>query len=329
METFFNKRIVKMKIKKKIYLAGFRINQISEIKKKFKKAEFIFEKKITNKFNLCDAVVGITRLSLEEVLKRINFKNNKKIKWIHLPGAGVDKYLYLKNFNNLVYTNGKMIQGIQVSDHAMGLLLTLSRNINQILQHGQNSKFEKRPIELNNKKALIVGYGGVGSCLAKKAHSFGMQINVVNNEKVKKPKFIKNFFLSERLNIAAKNIDILFITSPLTKKTKKMINGKIIKKLNRGALIINVSRGGCLCLKSLEKYLKNGYLSGAGLDVTEPEPLPKNHTLFKLKNVVITPHIAGISDKFAERNFQLINENINRYIKNKKLTNIVNFKRGY
>ncbi len=318
-----------MKIKKKIYLAGFRINQISEIKKKFKEADFIFEKKITNKFNLCDGIVGITRISLEEVLKRINFKNNKKIKWIHLPGAGVDKYSYLKNFNNLIYTNGKIIQGIQVSDHAMGLLLTLSRNINLILKHGQNTKFEKRPIELNNKKALIVGYGGVGTCLAKKAHSFGMQVNVVNNEKVKKPKFIKNFFFSKRLNIAAKNIDVLFITSPLTKNTKKMINEKIIKKLNKGAIVINVSRGGCLCLDSLKKYLKNGHLSGAGLDVTEPEPLPKNHPLFKLKNVVITPHIAGISDNFAYRNFKLITDNIERYINNKKLINIVNFKRGY
>ena len=69
------------------------------------------------------------------------------------------------------------------------------------------------------------------------------------------------------------------------------------------------TRGGCLCLDSL-KYLKNGHLSGAGLDVTEPEPLPKNRPLFKLKNVIITPHIAGISDNFAYRNFKLITENI-------------------
>ena len=85
-----------------------------------------------------------------------------------------------------------------------------------------------------------------------------------------------------------------------------------------------------LCLDSLNNYLKNGHLGGAGLDVTEPEPLlPKNHPLFKLKNVIITPHIAGISDNFAYRNLKLITENIERYIKNKKLINIINFRRGY
>ena len=115
METFFNKRIIEMKIKKKIYLVGFRINQISEIKKKFKEADFIFEKRITNKYNSCDGIVGITRISLEEVLKRINFKKNKKIKWIHLPGAGVDKYSYLKNFNKLVYTSIRSCNGFIVN----------------------------------------------------------------------------------------------------------------------------------------------------------------------------------------------------------------------
>ena len=109
-----------------------------KLKRNLKKL-ILFLKKISNKFNLCDAVVGITRRSLEEVLK-INFKNNNKIKWIHLPGAGVDKYLYLKNFNNLVYTNGKIIQGIQVLIMQWVLLLALSRNINLILKYGQNTK---------------------------------------------------------------------------------------------------------------------------------------------------------------------------------------------
>ena len=318
-----------IKNKKLIYLAGFNINQIKILKKKFKYTKFVYEKKITNKFNSCDAIVGITRASIENVLTKINLKNSKIIKWIHLPGAGVEKYTYLKNFNNITFTNGKIIQGIQVADHAMGLLLTLTRNINLILKYGQKTKFKMRPIELENKKALIVGYGGVGKCLAKRAFGFGMNIKVVNNGRTKYANFVKKFFLSNQLHLASKNIDVIFITMPLTQISKKIVNEKIIKKLNNGAIVINVSRGGCLCLKSLEKYLNNGHLRGAGLDVTDPEPLPKNHSLFKLKNVVITPHIAGISDKYAERNFQLINENIKRYIKNIKLTNTVNFKRGY
>ena len=156
-----------------------------------------------------------------------------------------------------------------------------------------------------------------------------MDIKVVKNNHSKCPKFIKKIFLSNELHLASKNIDVLFITMPLTNKSKKIINEKIIKKLNKGAIVINVSRGGCLCHKSLEKYIKNEHLRGAGLDVTDPEPLPKKHSLFKLKNVVITPHIAGISDNLSERIFELIEENIKRYSKRINLVNIVNVNKGY
>ena len=176
--------------------------------------------------------MALLRSSIKKVLSKINLKKNIKIKWIHLSGAGVEKYSYLKKFKNITFTNDKIIQGIQVADHAMALLLTLTRNINLILKGGQKTKFKTRPIEL--EKALIVGYGGVGKCLAKRAYSFGMDIKVVKNNHSKCPKFIKKIFLSNELHLASKNIDVLFITMPLTNKSKKIINEKIIKKLNKG-----------------------------------------------------------------------------------------------
>ena len=122
---------------------------------------------------------------------------------------------------------------------------------------------------------------------------------------------------------------MLFIATPLTKYTKEIINSKVIKLMNKGSIIINVSRPGCLDLKDLIYFLKNKHLGGAGLDVVEGEPLKKNHTLLKFDNVVVTPHTGGISDNFYTRNLNLILENIKQSLNSKSLNNMVDTKKGY
>ena len=318
-----------MKIIKKIYLAGFSNSQIKYIKKNFLKSTFITDNKISYKPKMYNAIIANNRSSIKKILKKIDFKKDKMIKWIHLPGAGIEEFSFLKNKHNVVFTNNKTIHGTQVAEHAMALLLALTRKLNLIIKYGQKIKFDKRPIELKNKNTLIIGYGGVGSSIAKKTAAFGMNVKVVNNSYKSHPNYIKNFFLYNKLHKAIKNTDVLFITVPLTEKSKNIINGQIIKKLNKGGFIINVSRGGCLNIKSVEKYLKKDHLGGVGLDVTDPEPLPKNHNLFKMKNVIITPHTGIISDNFSDKNFDLTIENIKRYLKNRKLKNIVSSNKWY
>jgi D-2-hydroxyacid dehydrogenase (NADP+) len=309
-------------MKKKIFLLGFNNKQIKIIKKKFKTIFFIYNENIFFKeiYN-CEAVISITRKKIDNYLFKIDFKKKHKIKWVHLPGAGIDRYSLIKNMKKTVFTNGKIIQGVEVADHAMALLLSITRNINFVNKFGRNKIFSYRPIELRGKKALILGYGGVGRCVAERAFGFGIKLKVVNYVYSPYSNFIDKFYLSEELNKAIKDIDILFITSPLKEDTAGIVNENIIKKLNKNSIIINVSRGGILCTTSLVKYIKNKHLMGAGLDVTDPEPLKKNHPLNNLNNVIITPHIAGISDNLSDRTFKLILSNLRRFSKNKKLIN--------
>ena len=314
--------------KKKIYLHGFNSEQIKIIRDKNKNVIYIIENKITKIINDCNAIIAPTRKSIENALEKVDFKKNKNLKWVHFPGSGVEKYSKYLKYKKLNFTNGKGIQNHQISDHAIGLLLCLTRKINLNIKYDQNIKFDKRPIELNQKKVVIVGYGGNGKMIAEKLLAFKMKVSVVNHTRKKTLRKIK-FFLTKNIEKAVKDKDVIIISTPLTKFTKGLIDKNILKLLARGAIVVNVSRSSCLNLKDLILFLKNKHLGGAGLDVVEGEPIKKNHELFKFKNVIVTPHTGGISDNFYNRNLNLVLENIKKFINSKKLTNLVDTKKGY
>tara|TARA_B100001057_G_scaffold446700_1_gene485507 strand:- start:4292 stop:5245 length:954 start_codon:yes stop_codon:yes gene_type:complete len=317
-------------MKKKILLFGFNNKQIIFLKNKFKnKINFITQNKL--KYNITlqiDAIIGITRRGFLDFLKKILIQKKIKPHWIHLPGAGVEEYTIFKNLD-INFSNGKIIQGVQVSEHAIALLLSLTRNLVPILKKGTNVKFERRPIEIKGKKALIYGYGGIGRLLAEKLNSFGVEVSAVNRNYVPIDSNISKLYMDHDSTKAIKKKDFLFITSPLTSENLKIFNYSKLKLLNKNSIVINVSRGKLLCLESLYKCLKEKIIFGAGLDVSDPEPLLKNHKLYKFKNFIYSPHIAGISDNFSERNFGLIMKNLNRFIKNKSLINKISLKEGY
>lgn len=307
----------------KILLLGFDANHIYDLKKTFGKDLFSIN---VNKSYQYSAIVALSRKLFEENIHKINTKN---VRWIHLPGAGIENYNNLKNLNNIIFTNTKTIQGPQVSDHAMALLLSLTRKVSFISKYGLKKKFDFKPIELSGKKTLIIGYGGIGKSLVQRASSFDMNIDVVVNSKIKKNPLVRKFFRFDDFKIAIKNKDIIFITCPLTKLTNKLFNSHTINELKDNSILINISRGKIIDTEALITALKNKKFIGVGLDVVDPEPLPGNHELLSFKNVVVTPHIGGISDNYIFRNYKLIKTNINLFINKKTLKNKVNLNRGY
>ncbi len=317
-------------MKKTIVFFGFQKKQILYLKKQFnQKVNFLTNNSLKGKNKIkIDAVVGITRKGFLNFLKDMLLKKKIYPKWIHLPGAGVEEYTIFKNLK-INFSNGKIIQGVQVSEHAIALLLSLTRNLAPILKKGINVKFSRRPIEIKGKKALIYGYGGIGQLLAEKLKSFGLEVSAVNGNYVPIDSNISDLYLESDLLKAIRKKDFLFITSPLTEENFKVFDFKKLRLLNRDSIVINVSRGKLLCLNSLYRCIKEKKLFGAGLDVSDPEPLPKNHKLFKLENFVYSPHIAGISDNFSKRNIKLITKNIDRFVNRKNLINNINLKLGY
>ena len=187
----------------------------------------------------------------------------------------------------------------------------------------------QRPIELYKKKALIFGIGGIGSLIAERLKAFGMKTYGVDNEMVNLNAFYDELFIFEELNSIIKEVDVVICCSALTDKTKNFFNKTIFNKMKKNSFFINVSRGKLVNTKDLCDFIKKNHFRGVGLDVTDPEPLSNESILKNHPSVILTPHIAGPSDKNRDRSFDLVLKNLNRFSNNQILLNLVDLKKGY
>ena len=283
------------------------------------------KKKILSKIHLADALINCPRKYFsKEILMKA-----KRLKWVHTGSAGVDEYLipeFIKT--NITFTNGKIIQGPEIADHAIGLLLCITRNLHFHVK-GAHKEIKQRPIELTGKTCGIFGLGGIGLCVAERLKNFGMKIVGISEELVPLVSFVDEFHTSEKLLEILPRLDVFICAAPLTEKTSNLIDEKHLKKMKKGSIFINVSRGEVVKTSAILKnnlYLK---FRGMGLDVTNPEPLSKNHRLNNLENVILTNHSAGLSDKNRERSYDLIVLNIKRFLRNEHLLNTVDKVKGY
>ena len=220
------------------------------------------------------------------------------------------------------FSGGGSIQGPEVADHAFALLLALTRNL-PFSSAESSTSTSTRPIELNGKTAIVIGCGGVGMLVAERARAFGMRVIGVTDDYINLVSFIDKFVLFEDISSALEVADVIFMTAPSTDLTQYCLNTQTFQSFKRGSILINVSRGETVVSDDLIQALTSGILNGAGLDVTDPEPLASDHPLRSFSNVIITPHTAGLSDNNRSRSHTLIKDNIARFIQHKPLINQV------
>ena len=276
-----------------------------------------------------DAVIGAPNGELLQM--------GKNVKWVQIMSAGVETVLHLSGSNylrdsDIVLTNNQIVQGPEIADHALALLLTLSRGLLKFERMRTDETWQPRPypgIELRGKTAVVVGVGGIGSQIALRAWAFGMTVIGVDPEDIPFSPFISRVVKPDMIDTVLPQADVLFISAPHTPQSHKMIGPKQFELLKQNAYFIAVSRGGTYDLNSLIKSLDSRRLAGAGVDVMDPEPLPKGNALWKFDNVVITPHIAGRSDQDRGRMVGTIGQNIRRFVAGQPLINVVDKKKGY
>jgi phosphoglycerate dehydrogenase-like enzyme len=224
------------------------------------------------------------------------------------------------------------VQGPEIADHAMAMLLALSRNLPLYFSDRLKTNWRRERftgIELNGKKGVVIGCGGIGTQIALRAWAHGMKITCVDPEDIPFSPFIVQTVKPDRLNDVLPDTDVVFISAPHTPKSHKMMGPKQFELLKKGSYFVAVSRGGVYDLPGLIKALDERKLAGAGVDVTDPEPLPEDSALWKFDNAIITPHIAGRSDQDQGRMRGTVKENIRRFAEGLPLINVVDKQKGY
>jgi phosphoglycerate dehydrogenase-like enzyme len=278
-----------------------------------------------------DADAFIGNITPEQV------RAGKNIKWVQVMSAGVEQVLFKSGGDDLrdshiVLTNNKVVQGPEIADHALAMLLALSRDLPTFWANKQSENWQPRPlkgIELNGRTAVIIGMGGIGMQIATRAWAFGMNVIGVDPEDRPFSPMIKKIVKPDQLDEVIPEADVVFISAPDTPKSHKMMGPREFDLMKKDSFFIAVSRGGIYDMPSLVKALDEHKLAGAGVDVVDPEPLPKGHALWKFPNAMITPHIAGRSDKDRGRMVGIITENIRRFVDGRPMLNVVDKQKGY
>jgi len=263
----------------------------------------------------------------------------KKLRWIQAWGAGVDRLLFPRVVESrVIVTNAGGVHPTPVSEHAIGLMLCLCRKLHLYIRNQSEKRWERyesgapaeQVEELSGKTVGIVGLGRIGAEIAKKAKCLGMRVIATKRHPSSQPSTSVDLLVGpSSLEKLLTESDFVILTLPLTKETRGMIGEAQLKSMRRTSYLINVSRGKIVQENKLIKALKKGWIAGAGLDTFENEPLPESSELWGLRNVIITPHIAGLTPYYMDRVTGIFCENLNRYIHNQPLINVVDKMLGY
>lgn len=258
--------------------------------------------------------------------------------WIQVYSAGVDRCVDNPSLagGGKVLTNGQRIASPALAEHAIALMMALLRGLD-IYHANQLEGAWARDIgmeradfmELEGRTVLVVGLGGIGTQTARRAHGLGMRVVATRNSRREGPDYVDYVGLADETLNLARQADVVINTAPLTDETRGMFNAAFFEAMKPTAYFVSVGRGASTDTEDLLAALRSGAIAGAGLDVTDPEPLPEGHPLWTAPRVLITPHTAGRSDRGRERLFLLVVENLRRYAAGAPLISVVDIDRGY
>ncbi|RPH97830.1 MAG: D-2-hydroxyacid dehydrogenase [Lysobacterales bacterium] len=266
------------------------------------------------------------------------FAQGPDLHWVQVYWSGVEDCVAHPGMlqGDKVLTNGQAIASPALAEHAIALMMALVRgldayHVNQLAGAWRDDVglFNADFMELEGRTALVVGLGGIGTQTAKRAHGLGMRVIATRGSRREGPDYVDYVGLADETLELARQADVVINTTPLTDDTRGLFDAAFFKAMKPTAYFISVGRGASTVTDDLVAALRAGELAGAGLDVTDPEPLPDGHPLWTTPRVLISPHTAGRSDRTRERLLLLVRENLRRYVAGEPLLSVVDIQRGY
>lgn len=279
-----------------------------------------------------DVIVGMFGGGGGDLFRRV-VRAAPRVRWIHTGSAGVDEVLCAEFFERefiLTCGKGESVASL-LAEHAMALLLALTRCIVATARERswQRGAFHEGPTEVRGMTMGIVGFGSVGRELARRASAFDMWVLGIKAHPTPPPPGVEALWGPGRLAALLSRSDVVVLVLPNTPRTNGSFGESQFRQMKPTALLINVGRGQVVDGAALERALVEGWIAGAGLDVMPQEPWPAESPLWRLDNVLITPHIAGNSPQRAGRDAHVFCENFARFIRGQPLVGIVDRDQGY
>lgn len=279
-------------------------------------------------------IAGDAEVILGFIPKQL-FDAAPKLRWVHCIASGMDMFLYPEMKSSpVVLTGEKGLVGGHLADTGFGLLLALTRQIGTAIRLGPvgwNRREAMRMVELELEGLTmgVVGFGGTGRAMARRAVAFGMKVIACDVMPVAPSDGVDKVWSMDRLDDLLHASDVVAIGAPLTNETRNLFDDARFAAMKPGALLVNVTRGEIVDGEALVRSLGSGHLGGAALDVAPVEPLPADHPLWQFDNVVMTPHTAGASQLRGPRNIARFCENLRRAQTGEPLIGVVDKQLGY
>ena len=272
---------------------------------------------------------------------------SRQLRWVQAPTASLEHYVFPELIAHpCELTNMRGLYSDVIADHVLGLVISFARNLRVYIRNqaagrwspaggeaarttfiagpGMVTEMDRAHLHLADATLGIVGLGAIGREIAARASCFAMKVIAVDPVTSDPPTEVATLWPPERLDELLAQSDFVVIAAPHTPGTEKLFRREQFRKMKPSAYLINIGRGAIVDLADLTAALAAGEIAGAGLDVFEIEPLPADHPLWRMPNVILTPHVAGCSPRIAERHLALLVDNVGRFVRGGPLRNVVN-----
>lgn len=238
----------------------------------------------------------------------------KQLEWVQTLTTGVDNFVTMEELPiDVPVTNIVNVQGPQVSETALMLMMSLARNLPTMFEAQKVARWERwMQSALFGKTLCILGLGNISETLALYAKTLGMKVIGVSDSRLNAPN-VNHIYSRKELKKAAAKADFLVVLVPLSNETYHIINANVLSAMKPTGFLLNLARGSCVDEAALIEALHAGAIAGAGLDVFEREPLNREEPIWSAPNVIITPHVAGFADIFEEQCFPTVIANLKIY----------------
>jgi phosphoglycerate dehydrogenase-like enzyme len=272
------------------------------------------------------------------------FESARNLKWIHSSAGGSDGCLEIPAVarGEVLLTDSRKVKNTNLSEMAMGYVFALARSIDVGLENQRRQNLSapgRSAMQLKGRTMLVVGLGGAGTEIARIAHAVGMRIIATRNSGRTGPSFVEHVGLSDELPTLIGRADVVMIAAPLTPQTKGLFDKKMFARMKRGVMFVNWSRADIVVPEDLAAALVEGRVGSAALNWATPAPLPKDHPLWRAPNLILAPWGgtgggAGVTDvreasEEVEQRWQVVRENIRRFVSGARMYSVVDVARGY